>query len=112
VALDDAFPSRSSRWAAARKVINIFLRDVLHNQYLVRAYRLSPVEPWLEAPLDGVVAARLKKRAPRGALPRWRGLKRATSGECRCFQQFAQETAGKIGVERVHLDVYLWLDDK
>ena len=111
-ALDEAFPSRSRRWAAARKVINIFLRDALYNRYLNRAFRLSPVEPWLEVPLDGLVAARLKKLAARGTLPRWQGLKRATREECGAFQQFAQEAAETMGVERVHLDIYLWVDGK
>jgi hypothetical protein len=111
-ALDRAFPPKAKRWGAARKVINLFLRDALYNGYLNREFQLSAVESWLEVPLDGVMARGLKRIATRGKLPPWRGLKRVTRHESKRFQQFAEEEAYRKGMARVHLDIYLWLDQK
>jgi hypothetical protein len=111
-ALAAAFPSRSKRWGVARKVLNIFLRDVLYNAYLCRTHRFSTLEAWLEVPLDGVVARELKRLAGRGALPPWPGLKRLTPRDHATYQQFALSLARKRRVTRVHLDIYLWADNR
>ena len=36
---------------AARKAINLFLRDALYNRYLNRRFALSWIQAWIEVPL-------------------------------------------------------------
>jgi hypothetical protein len=107
-----ALPKKAQNWGAARKAVNLFLRDALYNQYLANEFNLQKTEPWLEIPLDGAVARGLKKLGTRAELPVWPGLKRLspeTSGE---FQVFAKGVAKSRGLARVHLDIYLWLEER
>ncbi len=46
------FPPGARNWGAARKAINIFLRDVLYNSYLSSVYHFVRLEKWLEVPLE------------------------------------------------------------
>jgi len=108
----DNLPIKNRPWGAARKAINLFLRDALYNRYLNRKFGISKVEPWLEVPLDRVVAHGLKSEAGRGALPNWTGLKNLSSGVSDQFQDFASRCAHTLGIERVHLDMYLWLANR
>jgi len=108
----DQLPIRGRPWGAARKALNLFLRDALYNQYLNKAYKLSQLEDWLEVPLDSAVAHGLKVEAGRGALPKWPGLISLTSDVSDIFQDFASDLARKRKVERVHLDMYLWLENR
>jgi len=106
-------PSRAKPWGIARKALSLFLRDCLYNHYLRTAYDLTAVERWLEIPLDGVVARALKRKAERGALPKWPGLKHVTADVSAPFQEFAEELANRIGLPaRVFLDNYLWLKNR
>lgn len=73
--LREAFPVGARNWGAARKALNLFLRDSLYNLYLNRCYKLSSTEDWYEIPLDGVIARGLRTRDVSGHLPRWRGVK-------------------------------------
>lgn len=111
-ALLDVLPIDGRPWGAARKAINLFLRDVLYNQYLSRKFAFGTLEPWLEVPLDSAVAHGLKKEAGRGALPRWPGLKHLDDTASDEFQTFASAHAHTLGIERVHLDMYLWLENR
>ena len=109
----DALPLKSRPWGAARKAINLFLRDALYNRYLCRHFRLGTIQSWLEVPLDSAVAKGLKKRAGRrGELPPWPSLKKLTKPVSDRFQVFASEFAKKKGIERVHLDMYLYLENR
>jgi hypothetical protein len=101
-------------WGAARKALNLFLRDILYNQYLNRHFRLDRLESWLEIPLDRVVAEGLQKRAVKANrnLPRWPGLKELKSGDSERYQSYALECARQEGIERVHLDAYLWIENR
>ena len=95
---------------AVRKGINLFLRGCVLNRYLRGAYRLDRIEPWLEAPLDSVVTGKLKRRAGRGALPVWRGMKHLTPADSAKFQAFAAQEARRRGFRsRAHLDMDLWM---
>ena len=105
-------PIINSPWGAARKALNLFMRDVLYNQYLNNSYRISKIEPWLEVPLDRAVAKGLKKHAGRGKLPQWPGLKHLTARISDVFQDFASAYAGQCNIARVHLDVYLWIENR
>src|SRR5947207_4582838 len=46
-----ALPDGAKHWGAARKFLNIFLRDATYNVYLRDAYRLDRIENGLEVPL-------------------------------------------------------------
>lgn len=99
-------------WGTARKGLNLFLRDVLYNRYLCERFNFQLIEPWLEIPLDSAVARGLRTRSARGLLPSWPGLKRLTKGQSDLYQNFAQSLASKAKIARVHLDVYLWLENR
>lgn len=105
-------PIKNSPWGTCRKALNLFLREMLYNQYLCEAFRINAVENFLEVPLDSAVAKGLKRKAGRGALPMWPGLKNLRKTISQDFQSHATQIADKKGVARVHLDIYLWLDNR
>lgn len=105
-------PVKNKPWGTARKALNLFMRDALYNQYLYHHYRLGKAEPWLEVPLDRAVAKGLKHLAGRGKLPSWPGLKRLRKGTSDIYQAFAAKCARRKGIARVHLDMYLWLENR
>ena len=111
-ALLDQLPVANRPWGTARKVINLFLRDALYNQYLADAFKLNQLQRWLEIPLDGAVAQGLKRKAGRGNLPPWSGLKKLTRSESDPFQDYALFLANEARTHRVHLDIFLWLDNR
>jgi len=82
------------KWGAARKALNLFLRDCLYNKHLSSAYHhLAHLEPWMEMPLDSVIAGQLKRDAGRGRLPVWQGLKHLTKPDSLRFQNHASTMA-------------------
>ena len=104
------FPKRvRTNWGAARKALNIFLRDVVYLRPLSKSYRLSQLEPWLEVPLDQNVYDGLVADLRRGEdIPKWPGIKSldpAVSGE---LQAIANRIATRLSTRRVHLDVRYW----
>lgn len=111
-ALLGILPVRGRPWGAARKALNLFMRDVLYNQYLSEHFKMNRIESWLEIPLDSVVAKALKKTAGRSGLPSWPGLKHLTPEISEVFQRFATNYASHKNIQRVHLDIYLWLDNR
>ncbi len=108
----DALPIKNRPWGAARKALNLFLRDALYNQYLNRHFQIGKVEPWLEVPLDSAVAKGLKRLAGRGKLPPWPGLKYLQKDTSDMYQAFAARYSACQGIARVHLDMYLWLENR
>ena len=108
----DSLPIKNRPWGAARKAINLFLRDALYNQYLSKQFKLQSIESWLEIPLDSAVAKGLKLQSNRDEFPRWPGLKNLEPNVSEGFQVFASKRAKLKGVARVHLDMYLWLDNR
>ncbi len=64
-AILDAMPIHNNPWGAARKALNLFLRDALYNRYLCKRYCIDRVEEWLEIPLDSVVAKGLIRMIPK-----------------------------------------------
>jgi len=107
-----SFPEKAQTWGAARKAMNLFLRDVLYNKYLCDEFNISAIERWLEIPLDSMVAKGLRKRGKKGKLPAWPGLKRLTPEISRKYQTFAKNQAEAQGLSRIHLDIYLWLRER
>lgn len=107
-----SLPKNAQNWGAARKAVNLFLRDAFYNTYLASKYKLPRIESSLEIPLDSAVAKDLKKLDKFGEIPAWPGLKRLTPTISSQFQSFAEKIARKRGLARVHLDIYLWLEER
>jgi hypothetical protein len=115
--LDDAtdsllvrWPGGRRPWGAARKSVNLFMRDALYNRYLEGRFRIRRVERAMEVALDSKVAAGLRDRYPR--LPTWPGLRHLTPDVSVLYQSSAQDLAKVQGVSRVHLDIWLWLENR
>jgi hypothetical protein len=107
-----ALPTGAQNWGAARKALNLFLREICYNRFLCELHRLVACEDWMEIPLDGLVARALGRRAGRRKLPRWPGLTLLTPEVSNSYQAFAREFAVSIGISRVHLDMRLWTEER
>jgi hypothetical protein len=101
-----------NRWGAARKFLNLYLRNATYNFYLRRAYRLDRVEHLLELPMDSYAAKELRKQCERRELPRWKGVIHLTSEANAAYQTFASKVAAREAIHRVHLDVRYWRSKK
>ena len=99
-----------AHWGAARKFLNLYLRDVTYNFLLREKYHLERIEHLLEVPLDSNVAKALKKRAKAEGvrLPRWPGVSHLTHDASLQYQSFASAVAAAEGICRVHLDLEYW----
>lgn len=101
-------PRGAQHWGVARKVLNIFLRDVLYTRYLCDEFSMQRAEWLLEVPLDSITAKHIKQSAGRGRLPAWPGVKNVTPELSRRFQKAAAVEAADRGFARVHLDALWW----
>ena len=110
--LRNRLPNTRKPWGIARKTLNLFLRDVVENKRLADVYRLTRIHNWLEVPMDGVVARRLRADARPGALPVWPGLSRLNWRTHALYQKAAAQTAEQYGVDRVDLDLVFWTDGR
>jgi len=104
--LQNSFPTGAKNWGAARKAMNLFIRDSFYNQYLSKAYDLSKIEYYLEVPIDSYVAIGL--RSFNDKLPKWKSIKSFTKEDNNKFQTFAREHAKSENIARVHLDILFW----
>ena len=105
--LKNNLPKDAQNWCAARKAINLFLRDVLYNCYLSEHYKLVSIEPFLEIPLDSYVVKELFA-LNRTVLPRWRGIKFLHADDSRLYQNEALRYSQELGTRRIHLDLIWW----
>lgn len=103
-----ALPPGGQYWGSARKFLNIFLRGCLYNRYLCERFRLEPLEPWLELPLDSHVAKGLRAGASDQWLPRWKTVIGLSPEVSQKYQECADVIARQKGVWRVHLDLLYW----
>jgi len=110
--LVNQLPGNARPWGTARKALNLFMRTSLYNRYMNKAYRLDRAEAWMEIALDSAVAHGLKKESGRGQLPFWPGLKQLRKPVSEKFQAFAQKMADQRRIAKVHLDMYLWLENR
>lgn len=104
--LRNAFPGNHKNWGAARKVINIFLRNAVYNRNIYRYYRLRKIKHFLEVPLDSYVGKWLMEYNE--GLPAWYKLKELKSEDSNKFQDFAKNLARKNKISRVDLDIIFW----
>lgn len=100
-------PVEAQHWGAARKVLNLFLRDCLYNTCLAEAYGLERLWSWLEVPLDRQVAEALRKEAG-ATLPPWPQIKRIAPADSALYQAEASRRAVVEKVARVDLDLWFW----
>ena len=71
------FPAKArNNWGAARKTINLFLREVFYNTYLIKQFN-SKVIYSLELPLDGDVARNLLAHPKGNNLKKWVSINRS-----------------------------------
>jgi len=112
VRLLEALPLKMKPWGAARKALNLFMRTALYNRYLSEAFKLSGIEAWMEIPLDGAVSRGLKKVSSHGGLPQWPGLKRLNPPISEQYQLVARNLAAQRDFATVHLDMYLWMENR
>ena len=107
--LRQAFPRGARNWGAARKALNLFLRDAHYNVFLSRRFGLEKIGPFLEVPLDGVVAKQMRSLKGGRKLPRWKGVKYLTKEESNLRQLFLHDIAVSKGINRIHMDALLWV---
>jgi hypothetical protein len=106
-------PGRPGPWGVARKALNLYLRSCVYNHFLRKAHRLVVIEPWLEVPLDSIVANSIREQAEDGTLPRWPGLKHLTPRGSRRFQEEGAALAKGMRVPAlVFLDNVLWVANR
>lgn len=104
------FPGEGKgNWGAARKSLNIFLRDALYSRPLCTHFTLAHLESSLEVPLDShVYAGLVSDTDDPESFPPWPGVKYLTSKTSRDLQARAAAVAHVLGVARVHLDLRYW----
>lgn len=107
-----ALPRGAQNWGAARKALNLFLRDLCYNRFLCEKHGLALMEEWMEIPLDSLTAASLKRKGKRGELPQWPGLNGLTPYVSSKFQALAKRVASTQGISRIHLDMRLWAEER
>lgn len=100
-------------WGAARKFLNIFLRDALYNRWMCAEFDLGQIEHWLELPLDSHTAKGLRQAAkdyPEIAqqLKLWPGVVNLTPELSNQYQRVASGVAALKQLARVHLDILYW----
>ncbi len=109
LALNKDLPDPSQSWGLSRKLLNIFLRDCLYNQYLALFYALGRAERFLEIPLDSTTARELRAAArPGTALPTWPGVRHLSLAQSSSYQDAALDVARARKWQRVHLDADWW----
>jgi hypothetical protein len=113
IALRETFPGKAKRnWGAARKVLNLYLRDMLYNRYLCSHFGFCHLEKWLEVPLDSWMAKGIHHDDASGTLPSWNdtGIKHLNPEVSDKYQKAAKHLAAKPNnrFPRIHLDIVYW----
>jgi N-glycosylase/DNA lyase len=94
-------------WGAARKAVNLFVKDVVNHYALRAAYELDEIEPNLEIPLDSIVMRAIRRVSSDRSLVEI-GVS-ALQPEISCaYQNAASGIAQNCGIARVHLDLIWW----
>jgi hypothetical protein len=107
-----ALPVGGRFWGAARKYLNIFVRDVFYSRQLCEVFPLDHLENSLELPLDSHVARALQSEPEGKGLCHWKTIKNLEKSASDCFQEVASAVARRRGISRVHLDLLYWRSDE
>lgn len=110
--LQSAFPTKARNCGAARKALNLYLRNCVYNRYISERYSLRKITPWLEVPLDQYVARGIRRNGEGQDLPRWRAIRRLTPEISDKYQYVARIIAKKRDALPVHLDLHWWRDNR
>lgn len=106
------FPQSAQSWGAARKGLNLFLRDASYNVDLSREFELVAVRSHLEVPLDRHVGEALRYELEGAELPHWGSIKMLQPAASAEYQKVALQVAKRFGVARVDLDVFFWRSEQ
>lgn len=108
------FPITAQSWGAARKGINLFLREVVYSKFLSHRLNIpdhlkgfNDLVRFMEVPLDKEVAKGLIKDSNE-FLPRWINIKHLTPAIHQKYQSQALVIAIKENTARVNLDLKYW----
>lgn len=96
-------PIKSNHWGSARKVLNLFMRDVTYNTILNKYYNLETVSKLLEIPLDAKTAKMIKKNYKDDKLPNFQSVKNLSPNVNSNYQIAANIIAKKFETHRVDL---------
>lgn len=104
-----ALPDGARYWGRARKCLNIFLREAAYNHLLRTTFQLGKLDTLLETPLDGRVAAGLRRDAGKGRLPAWESVIAVTPAQNAIYQDVAAEVAAThYDTLRANLDLWYY----
>ncbi|MFP3801156.1 hypothetical protein [Paraburkholderia sp. SIMBA_027] len=110
--LANSFPDAGKgNWGAARKALNIFLRDVVYNRTLSDHYGVEHIHEWLELPMDRHCYDGLARLASE-KVGVWPKIKYLKPHENVYFQNVASEVAKQESIFRVDLDIVFWQSEK
>ncbi len=108
------FPENCTSWGAARKGLNLFLREVVYNKFFSDYYRLptnlddfNEKIKFLEVPLDKDVATGIYNEKEI-ILPKWISIKTVTPNISEQYQSAAEILAKKENIAKLNLDLKYW----
>lgn len=108
------FPNTAQSWGAARKGLNLFLREIIYSKFFSHRFSLpnnfedfNLFVKFMEVPLDKEVAHGLIADS-KGLLPKWINIKHLTPALSETFQNHAFIIATRENVARVNLDLKYW----
>lgn len=108
------FPDTAQSWGAARKGLNLFLREIIYSKFFSHHFSLpdnfaefNRLVKFMEVPLDKYVADGLISDS-NGQLPKWINIKHLTPSLSETYQSQAFIIATQENVARVNLDLKYW----
>lgn len=108
------FPQKAQSWGAARKGLNLFLREVIYNKFYSQVFSLpdnfeefNQFVKFMEVPLDRDVAAGIHADTNQ-YLPNWKSIKQLTELLSAQYQTQAMIIAKHEKIARVNLDIKYW----
>jgi hypothetical protein len=108
------FPQSAQSWGAARKGLNLFLREVIYSRFFAHKFDIpenfshfNNFIKAMEVPLDREVANGLIRDGD-GTLPKWKNIKSLDSSINQLFQEQALVIAIGENIARVNLDLKYW----
>ena len=105
------FPDKAKSWGAARKGLNLFLREIIYSKFFSHRFSIpdnfddfNQMVKFMEVPLDKEVALGLIVDS-NGKLPKWINIKHLTPTISETYQNQAFIIAAQENLARVNLDL-------